>query len=373
MRWRIMDKKEFSKVISLVFFFVLIPSLSSLAIGQEVIQDEVSLEREYTRVHTLFLYKSGKFVPGDNTVICHIRLKEGKEYVFRSQLRTIYDNCTLTASSLSGGWSEDITWNWSATDKEKVIKFNYTPLIDDDYTITLTKDPFSTGIQNYSLYVNQTGFAGWWWMLLSGVGILVALFLIIFFSIRAVKARKKAKKEKEAESIPGVPEVKITLVPISFQFVILIMICDLLIAIPCTVIAILFVSTDWAPFLFIGSAVFGIYGIVQFVRLLRYPKRDKSVYIFDNNGVKIHSKDKTEFPISWEFISNISCTIKKGGAVRSHICTIETTDGDSFSIRLDHYLEINVNSKDDERISKMILDLFNEKRTKTAETTMSEY
>jgi len=50
---------------------------------------------------------------------------------------------------------------------------------------------------NYTLYANRSGFAGFWWMILSGLGVVIVLILIIVILFKAFKKKPKKRKLKK--------------------------------------------------------------------------------------------------------------------------------------------------------------------------------
>jgi len=56
----------------------------------------------------------------------------------------------------------------------------------------------STQKPTYTLYVNRAGFAGLWWIILSGIGIVAILAVLFTFAIIGMisVAKKRQKKRK---------------------------------------------------------------------------------------------------------------------------------------------------------------------------------
>ena len=122
-------------------------------------------------VRKIFLRKKGIFSEIGDAHWFHVALKQDVEYIARIKITAAYGGTFLillrgvsTLSSYNEIFSSPIT--------NQVLEVVYTA----DGTTTGDLDILystSTPLENpnYTLYFNKTGFAGWWWIALAGIGV----------------------------------------------------------------------------------------------------------------------------------------------------------------------------------------------------------
>ncbi|NHJ49373.1 MAG: hypothetical protein FK733_16405 [Asgard group archaeon] len=130
-----------------------------------------------------------------------IDLKQDKVYIAKIRITTVTSGTffirlagVTTFSATQDTYSSPIT--------NELLETTYT---SDATTLGLLSILYSTVMPtdtpSYTLYFNRAGFAGWWWILLSGIGVLalvIVLFVFAFIGMVSVsKNRKKKKKRKK--------------------------------------------------------------------------------------------------------------------------------------------------------------------------------
>ena len=94
-----------------------------------------------------------------------------------------------TSSTNSGSFGNTIT--------DQVLEVTHTADSTGTGHVTLTYVPNAALYKpEYTLYFNKAGFAGWWWIVLSGLGTIAILAFLITFSIIGIKSVAKGKKKK---------------------------------------------------------------------------------------------------------------------------------------------------------------------------------
>lgn len=162
---------------------------------------EITTEDIYDyKVRSVILYKKGLLYAGGDIHRFYVALEEGVEYIARIKITSEYGGTYLirimglfTQSSYSEGFSDKLTKHvletvyTSDTTMDRYVEIIYTP-------------PFLPENPEYTLYFNKTGFAGWWWIILSGIGTLAVLIVVFTFMVigmASVAKRKKGKKRKK--------------------------------------------------------------------------------------------------------------------------------------------------------------------------------
>jgi hypothetical protein len=148
------------------------------------------------------IYRKGIFDESGDVHWFKVALKQDVVYIARMKFTALYSGTFFVAVygvTTSTFYFQDIvtpvtnykietnyTADGTATGTVQVI---YTPVVLDQ--------EFPT----YSLYFNKAGFAGWWWIALSGIGALAVLIFIFTFMIIGMisvsKNRSKKKKRKK--------------------------------------------------------------------------------------------------------------------------------------------------------------------------------
>jgi len=152
-------------------------------------------------VRKKILRKKGIFFDVGDSHWFKIDLKQGVEYVARMKITAAYGGQFFIA--LYGvSTSEFYNEIFSTPITNYMIETIY---IADGTTTGTLQVFYSTAVLNqefptYTLYFNKTGFAGWWWIILLGIGILAIvafLFTFAIIGIKSVSKRKKTKRKKK--------------------------------------------------------------------------------------------------------------------------------------------------------------------------------
>jgi len=147
-------------------------------------------------VRPVILYKKGLLYELGDQHRYYVSLKQDVEYIARIKITAEYGGTYLirimglfTQSSYSEGFSDKLTMHvletvyTSDTTMDRYVEIIYTPA-------SLSEQPV------YTLYFNKTGFAGWWWIILSGIGMLTVLIVIFTFMVFGMISFSKRKKKK---------------------------------------------------------------------------------------------------------------------------------------------------------------------------------
>ena len=150
------------------------------------------------KVRSVILYKKGLLYAGGDIHRFYVALEEDVEYIARIKITAEYGGTYLirimglfTQSSYSEGFSDKLT--------KHVLETVYTSDTTMDRYVEIIYTPASpTERPVYTLYFNKTGFAGWWWIALSGIGVLaVLIFMFTFMTIGLITVSKRKKKKKK--------------------------------------------------------------------------------------------------------------------------------------------------------------------------------
>ncbi|MHA1123715.1 MAG: hypothetical protein ACTSPC_13035 [Candidatus Heimdallarchaeota archaeon] len=159
---------------------------------------EITIEDLYDFVpRNLIFYKKGKFFDFGDTHRYYINFKSGIDYVARIKVTSIGGGTfditiqgITTSSTNSGSFGSTIT--------DQVLEVTHTADSTGTGHVTLTYVPNAALYKpEFTLYLNKTGFAGWWWIILSGLGTLAILAFLVTFSIIGIKSVSKGKKKKK--------------------------------------------------------------------------------------------------------------------------------------------------------------------------------
>lgn len=153
-------------------------------------------------VKSIILRKKGIFSDIGDAHWFQVALKQDVEYVARIKITAAYGGTFIIA--LFGVTTNNFTIEpFSNPITNHVLETVY---IADGTTTGSLQLIYSTAILNqefptYTLYFNKTGFAGWWWIILSGIGTLAILVFLFTFAIIGMisvskKKKKKGKKKK---------------------------------------------------------------------------------------------------------------------------------------------------------------------------------
>jgi len=149
------------------------------------------------KVRSILLYKKGIFNEFSDVHRFQVKLKQDVEYIARIKITA--ENGGLFFISLYGvvtfsNYNEDIST--PITNQIFEIKYTADGTTTGELQVTyilLTSPQFPT----YTLYFNKSGFAGWWWIALSGIGVLaVLIFMFTFMTIGLITVSKRKKKKR---------------------------------------------------------------------------------------------------------------------------------------------------------------------------------
>ncbi len=158
---------------------------------------------------SVILYKREDFHNYFEIHYYRLKVKEGASYHLRLKLLTELDaNFQLRVQVLKEygdpvvtGFdviSEEIAnWGSSTSSEQQVIDLRFQA--DEDYVfrLVIVKNSGTVNGGDYSLYFNQAGFAGYWWIILAGVGIVVLVVFVITFPILHRKKSKGKKRRRK--------------------------------------------------------------------------------------------------------------------------------------------------------------------------------
>ena len=184
---------------SIIFTFILLtilPGILTPIIAENKQNNTFSLNTVYDKTQNGFVIIT-ETLSGLIDLDTHvIALKADKEYYFSVK----FDNPNGLFLSIVVSNGIDIVakfgdWDGNTPKSKWKIAVVLTPTTADEFTILISEtNGFDMIDSKYTLYANRSGFAGIWWMILSGLGVLV--ILIIIFALLFSKKKKKPKKRK---------------------------------------------------------------------------------------------------------------------------------------------------------------------------------
>lgn len=152
-------------------------------------------------VRKVILRKKGIFSDVGDTHWFKVALKQDVEYVARMKFTAALGGTFII--SLTGVSTNTVNFETIGT---PVTNYLLEAIYVADGTttgtlqITYSTPSIHQEFPTYTLYFNKTGFAGWWWIALSGIGTLAVLIFIFTFMIigmMSVSKRKKTKGKKK--------------------------------------------------------------------------------------------------------------------------------------------------------------------------------
>lgn len=194
-------RSKVRNIVNLVILAICISEIVILPIivaGQEKLGDiEITPESiNDLTVRKIILRRKGIFIDTGDAHWFKVALKQGVEYVARMKITAAYGGQFFIA--LYGvSTSEFYNEIFSTPITNYLIETIY---IADGTTTGTLQVFYSTAILNqefptYTLYFNRTGFAGWWWIVLSGIGALAVLAILFTFAIIGMMSVSKRKKK----------------------------------------------------------------------------------------------------------------------------------------------------------------------------------
>jgi len=195
----LISKKIYTKAILFaMILFTFLPGILTPIIAVNNQNNNLSTNTVYDKVHKGFVYLSETLSGVVDADFHKIYLKEGKEYYFSAK----FDNPNGVWLTLIIANGVDIAidngdWDANTPKNQWKIELILTPTSTDNFTINVNEfNGFDIIDTNYTLYANRSGFAGYWWMILIGVGALAIIILLIALVIRIAKPKKKGKRRK---------------------------------------------------------------------------------------------------------------------------------------------------------------------------------
>jgi hypothetical protein len=149
-------------------------------------------------VRKVFLRKKGIFSDVGDTHWFQVALKQDVEYVARMKFTAALGGTFII--SLTGVLTNTV--NFEVLSNPVTNYLLEAIYIADGTTTGVLQITYSTPaihqeFPTYTLYFNKTGFAGWWWIALSGIGALAVLaFIFTFMIIGMISVSKRKKKGK---------------------------------------------------------------------------------------------------------------------------------------------------------------------------------
>ncbi len=191
-----MKKKMFAKIIALNIIIVTLLPIVTVAIGSNINHNsevKTNADIDDPKVYRVLLYKEGNLKVLLSADTYHFQMKKNKPYLLQVKIDITEGWFALKVNGPGGDYLESKMWDTTATKDERVIEFIFTPTDAGAHNIIVT---CLTGnhIGNYHLFVIQNGFAGWWWMLASGIGLL--LLIVIVFAVISRSRKPKRKKRR---------------------------------------------------------------------------------------------------------------------------------------------------------------------------------
>ncbi len=152
------------------------------------------------KVRSIILNKKGIFYQLGDAHWFKVSLKQDVEYKARIKFTEVYGGTFwILLHGVTTSESDIITLVSSETNY--VLEVVY---VADGTTTGEIQLGYSASAMpenpTYTLYFNKTGFAGWWWIALSGLGTLAVLIVVFSFMIigmiSVTRRKKKGKKRK---------------------------------------------------------------------------------------------------------------------------------------------------------------------------------
>ncbi|MHA1306399.1 MAG: hypothetical protein ACTSQN_03795 [Candidatus Heimdallarchaeota archaeon] len=194
------------KILRIIQSFVLLFCITVMFLLPVFIQaqnDPIQSEMDMNMINdqkerTIYFFKKGILV--DTTDVHYFRLvmREGKKYIARLWI-TAPDGGDISIS-LTGDttFSIELISVFENLKNEK-LEFEYLSDATIAGEIRITYVNFASEQKpTYTLYANRAGFAGLWWIILSGISVLAILVVLFTFAIIGMisVAKKRPKKRK---------------------------------------------------------------------------------------------------------------------------------------------------------------------------------
>jgi len=150
------------------------------------------------KVRRAFIYRKGIFAEVSDWHIFKFKMKQDVDYVARMKVTAVDGGrfvIAIRGATTLSFHDEDISSPITNYLFETNFTADATTIGQVDVTYILVS---STQNPTYSLYLNKSGFAGWWWIALSGIGaVAVLIFIFTFMVIGLISTSKRKKKTKK--------------------------------------------------------------------------------------------------------------------------------------------------------------------------------
>jgi hypothetical protein len=145
---------------------------------------------------SIYFFRKGVFYENSDVHYFSIPLREGKKYVGRIWV-TAPEGGDIILRLIGDTTYSQVLVIAAPTLKNDLLELNYTSDATITGSIRITYvNMVSTQKPTYTLYVNQAGFAGLWWIILSGIGILAVLTVLLTFAIIGMRSVAKKRQKK---------------------------------------------------------------------------------------------------------------------------------------------------------------------------------
>ncbi len=155
---------------------------------------------DYLR-RAVILHKKGVFNLNGDIHRFYVELKEGVEYVARMKITYQYGgNYIIKIQGVITSRSNSASFTGALKKQKLEVKYTADKTTNVSYIELVFTPSISVDFPAYTLYFNKAGFAGWWWIILSGFGV-IAIFVVLLtfatFGMISVSKRKKKKRKKK--------------------------------------------------------------------------------------------------------------------------------------------------------------------------------
>ena len=169
--------------------FVLSPLQA--ATSEEIVEIKANVVDD--KLYKIIFFKTGTLGNLASLDTYHFEFKEGKSYLIKAKIKIEEGLFGLDVSGPGGTVASLEVWDASTPASERYILDTFVPTATGDHTV-IVGVVAAVEAGDYSLYINQVGFAGWWWILAAGVGLL--LIIIVALALMLRKPKKKKRKSK---------------------------------------------------------------------------------------------------------------------------------------------------------------------------------
>lgn len=192
-----MKKKTITKIITLCLIIVALSPIVTLTAQSQINGsfDDLTTKTEDTKLYKFIFYKKGTLGNLMSYDKYHFQMKANKTYVLRAKIDITEGGFALDVSGPGGVHFEPIAWSSSDPKSARVIQYLFTPSVTGDYSIIIWCY-VGNDAGDYTLYINQDGFVGWWWILAAGIGTLLLIVITFVVISRVAKPKRKGKKRR---------------------------------------------------------------------------------------------------------------------------------------------------------------------------------